>query len=117
MHKHLRRLQRVWIDWPIYFITTCIFKRRAILASKEVAAILVDEWRNAHDRHVWAIGLYVIMPDHVHVFCLAELDVERLATFLQPCNLCTSTRVSRELRLPGTVRHDVRLDHVLRPGE
>src|SRR5207248_4124540 len=68
MHKHLRRLQRVWIDWPIYFITTCIFKRRAILASREVAAILVDEWRNAHDRHGWAIGRYVIMPDHVHFF-------------------------------------------------
>src|SRR5438445_319566 len=83
MHKHLRRLQRVWIDWPIYFITTCIFKRRAILASKEVAAILVDEWRNAHDRHGWAIGRYVIMPDHVHFFCSAELDAKTLPTFLQ----------------------------------
>src|SRR5438309_8617745 len=83
MHKHLRRLQRVWIDWPIYFITTCIFKRRAILASKEVAAILVDEWRNAHDRHGWAIGRYVIMPDHVHFFCSAELDAKSLPTFMQ----------------------------------
>jgi hypothetical protein len=25
VHKHLRRLERVWIDWPIYFITTCTF--------------------------------------------------------------------------------------------
>src|SRR6266446_1483124 len=24
MHKHLRRLQRAWIDWPIYFITTAL---------------------------------------------------------------------------------------------
>jgi putative transposase len=63
MHKHLRRLQRVWIDWPIYFITTCTFKRRAILASKEVAAILIDEWLDAHSRHGWAIGRYVIMPN------------------------------------------------------
>src|SRR5207253_3256258 len=76
MHEHLRRLQRVWIDWPIYFITTCTFRRRAILGSKEVAAILTDEWRNAHDHHGWAIGRYVIMPDHVHFFCSAELDAK-----------------------------------------
>ena len=103
MHKHLRRLQRVWIDWPIYFITTCIFKRRAILASKEVAAILVDEWRNAHDRHGWAIGRYVIMPDHVHFFCSAELDAKTLPTFLQAWKQWTSKRMTRELGLPGTV--------------
>src|SRR6266849_10265924 len=76
MHKHLRRLESIWIDWPIYFITTCTLKRRSILASKEVAKILIDEWRCAHDRHGWAIGRYVIMPDHVHFFCSAELDAK-----------------------------------------
>jgi hypothetical protein len=51
VHKHLRRLERVWIDQPIYFITTCVLGRRAILATNEIAAILADEWRNAHRRH------------------------------------------------------------------
>src|SRR5207248_10401026 len=96
MHKHLRRLQRVWIDWPIYFITTCTFKRRAILASKEVAAILVDEWRNAHDRHGSAIGRYVIMPDHVHFFCSAELDAKTLPTFPHTGKQRTRKRTTRE---------------------
>jgi putative transposase len=67
---------------PIYFITTCTFKRRAILASKEVAAILIDEWRNAHDRHGWAIGRYVVMPNHVHFLCSAELGAKTLPVFL-----------------------------------
>jgi hypothetical protein len=40
------RLERVWIDWPIYFITKCSFRRRPILASKKVAKILSDEWRS-----------------------------------------------------------------------
>jgi hypothetical protein len=62
MHRHLRRLERVWIDWPVYFITTCTFHRKAILASNKVAGIIIDEWRNAHNRHGWAIGRYVIMP-------------------------------------------------------
>jgi hypothetical protein len=61
VHKHLRRLERVWIDRPIYFMTTCTFRRRAILATNDVADILIDEWRNAHDRHGWAIGRYVII--------------------------------------------------------
>jgi hypothetical protein len=51
MQKHLRRLERVWIGWPIYFITTCTLERRPILASKDVAATLIKEWQNAHDRH------------------------------------------------------------------
>src|SRR4029077_8963744 len=68
MHKHLRRLERVWIGWPIYFITTCTLGRRAILAAKEVSEILTDEWRNGRSRHGWAVGRYVIMPDPVHLF-------------------------------------------------
>jgi REP element-mobilizing transposase RayT len=80
MRKHLRRLERVWIDWPIYFITTCTSKRRWILTSKGVAKILVDEWRNAHDRHGWAIGRYVIMPDHVHFFLLGRVGWQNAAS-------------------------------------
>ena len=83
VHKHLRRLERVWIDQPIYFITTCTFERRAILATDEIATLLSDEWRDAHDRHGWAIGRYVIMPDHVHFFCRAELGAKSLPIFLQ----------------------------------
>jgi REP element-mobilizing transposase RayT len=68
VHKHLRWLEGIWVGWPIYFITTCTVERRTILAFKEIAEILIGEWRNAHTRHGWAIGRYVIMPDHVHFF-------------------------------------------------
>jgi putative transposase len=79
----LHRLERVWIDWPIYFITTCPFERRPILASKKVAEILGAEWWHAHDRRGRAIGQYVIMPDHVHFFCSAELDARTLSLFIR----------------------------------
>ena len=103
VHKHLRRLERVWVDWPIYFITTCTFERRAILGSSDIAAILVQEWRNAHDRHGWAIGRYVIMPDHVHFFCRAELDAKPLRIFMQKWKQWTSKRVAREIAHSGLV--------------
>ena len=117
MHKHLRRLQRVWIDWPIYFITTCTFKRRAILVSKEVAAMLIDEWLDAHSRHGWAIGRYVIMPNHVHFFCSAELGDKPLPIFMQRWKGWTSKRIARELKLSGRVRQEEFSDHVLRSSE
>ncbi len=117
MHKHLHRLERAWIDWPIYFMTTCTFKRRAILASKEVGEILVDDWRVDRGRHGWAIGRYVIMPDHVHFFCSAELGAKTLPRFIQAWKQWTSKRMAREVRLSGTVWQEEFSDHVLRSSE
>jgi len=127
MHKHLRRLERVWIDRPIYFITTCTLERRRILASNEVAMLLGQEWSNAHDRHGWAIGRYVIMPDHVHFFCRAELAAKPLPTFMQKWKQWTSKRMAREiavavtgnpgLKKSGTVWQEEFFDHVLRSSE
>ena len=68
MHKHLRRLDRIWLDSPIYFITMCTKDCRAMLARDEVTKILIAEWRAAHERHSWVVGRHVIMPDHVHFF-------------------------------------------------
>jgi putative transposase len=117
MHKHLRRLERVWIEWPIYFITTCTSRRRSVLASTEVAEILTNEWRNAHDRHGWAIGRYVIMPDHVHFFCSAELDAKALPIFMQRWKEWTSKRMARPLNLCRTAWQEEFFDHVLRSSE
>jgi putative transposase len=117
MHKHLHRLERVWVDWPIYFITTCTFKRRPILTSREVAEILIDEWRDSHNRHGWTIGRYVILPDHVHFFCSAELNGKALPTFMQAWKQWTSKRIVRELKFSGKVWQEEFFDHVLRSSE
>jgi REP element-mobilizing transposase RayT len=117
VHKHLRRLERVWIDQPIYFITTCTSARRAILATDEFATILIDEWRGAHDRHRWEIGRYVIMPDHVHLFCRAELDAKSLPIFMQKWKQWSSKRMARGLKLAGGIWQEEFFDHVLRSSE
>jgi len=46
---------------PSIFITNVHFPSKAILASNKVAGIIIDEWRNAHNRHGWAIGRSVII--------------------------------------------------------
>jgi len=81
-HKHLRRLPRIWIDSPIYFVTTCTKNRCTILARDGAAQILIAEWRTARERQGWAVGRYVIMPDHVHFFCRPELDAKACLNLL-----------------------------------
>jgi putative transposase len=62
---HLRSL-----EFPnqsiIQFVTVCVADRRRLLARAKVAALLLDCWRRADH---WRVGRYVIMPDHIHLFC------------------------------------------------
>ena len=126
MHKHLR-LERVSADAPIFFVTTCTNNRRAVLAGRDLAQILIEEWRTARERHGWVVGRYVIMPDHVHFFCSPELDAKTLPEFVGAWKSWTSRRISKLLRpasaTPATTAAATTLwqpeffDHVLRSSE
>ncbi len=63
------RLERVFqkYDPPLYFVTFCTAKRRKILATSLAHDAFIAYARVAEDRNV-AVGRYVIMPDHVHMF-------------------------------------------------
>ncbi|MDR2980863.1 MAG: transposase [Puniceicoccales bacterium] len=54
----------------LIFLTVCTKDRKPILAKKDVVALLLDAWQqSAH----WKIGRYVILPDHIHLFCAPAL--------------------------------------------
>ena len=124
MHKHLRRLEQVWIDQPIYFITACTKNRRAILTHTAITDILVDEWRTSRARHGWIVGRYVVMPDHVHFFCTAEHDAKTLSEFMRNWKSWTGKRINRLIQ-PGSptpattnvIWQSEFFDRVLRSGE
>ena len=122
MRKHLRRLERVWIDFPIYYITTCVRNRKSVLAQDDAARILVEEWRVAHRRHGWVVGRYVIMPDHVHFFCRAELGAKTLSDFVGNWKSWTSRTVNalvqpRSTPAATTLWQREFFDHVVRSNE
>jgi REP element-mobilizing transposase RayT len=81
-HAALRRLTQVWIDSPIFFLTVCVQARRELLASEAVHAVLREVWETGHQRHGWQVGRYVIMPDHVHLFCAAGRHAASLSTYV-----------------------------------
>ena len=50
----------------VYVVTVCTKARKNILASESAHLLLVDSWLQADE---WLVGKYVILPDHVHLFC------------------------------------------------
>jgi REP element-mobilizing transposase RayT len=64
----------VWIgDRPIIvLLTVCTDRRRCILANRPAFDTLLAAWRTAD---AWAVGRYVVMPDHVHLLCAPRHDV------------------------------------------
>src|ERR1700716_238211 len=50
----------------IIFLTVCSKDRRQIFASPDVPDVLVNAWTDAKSCRV---ERYVIMPDHIHLFC------------------------------------------------
>jgi putative transposase len=60
----------------LQYITVCADKRRPLLAKPDIVTLLLDCWRKADH---WLVGRYVIMPDHLHLFCApAKLPVTPL---------------------------------------
>ena len=50
----------------IIFVTACTASCRKILATRETHSTVVRAWQRAS---TWLVGRYVIMPDHLHLFC------------------------------------------------
>ena len=62
------RLGRIFPSTPVFFVTFCTHRRRQLLATNPVHTVLLKFAHHAYaERHI-AIGRYVIMPDHIHLF-------------------------------------------------
>jgi REP element-mobilizing transposase RayT len=61
------------------FVTCCTQSRRACLDRVEVHAALRESWQAA-DR--WIVGRYVVMPDHIHLFCAPTPNAGSLSRWM-----------------------------------
>ena len=66
----------------IVFVTVCTKDRKPILATPEVHDLLRSCWSEADG---WLVGRYVILPDHLHLFCAPaqreNISVKKWVTF------------------------------------
>ena len=117
-HKRLRRLDTVWIEPAIFFVTICARDRRPIFATHENFSILRDELASARSRHGWRVGRYVAMPDHLHFFCASDETpgAASLSRFVGSFREWTAKRiVAAGVRAP--IWQKQFFDHLLRSDE
>ncbi|MBL9114396.1 MAG: transposase [Verrucomicrobiaceae bacterium] len=116
-HQHLRRLDRIWSDAPIAFITCCVADRKTLLAHHYVSEIFNEVWDNCESLYRWEVGSYVIMPDHVHFFCAGVGCTKPLATFVGKWKEWTAKNLARRHQYPRTLWQPQFFDHVMRSDE
>ncbi len=118
-HKHLRRLDSVWIESPVYFLTLCTAGRRAVLANELAVVVLRAEFEAAPRRYGWTIGRFVAMPDHLHFFCVSnETTVgASLSRFMAGFKQWTAKGILNTARAPAPLWQKEFFDHVLRSDE
>src|SRR5437867_4290046 len=63
----LKRLDRLFVCHPLYFVTACTEDRKPILANTKVHEGFRRFCEAGLERGVY-VGNYVLMPDHLHLF-------------------------------------------------
>jgi len=105
------RLDPICIDQPLYFVTFATRDRRSIPSLDGAELALQQYARCAIVKFNVALGRYVIMPDHVHLFVRGDRDFT-LSSWIGGLKRAMSVAV-KSLRLwqPGF------FDHILRSDE
>lgn len=70
------RLSRIFPNNPVFFVTLCTYRRRKLLATHPVSAAFSQFAFRAYNERNIAVGRYVIMPDHLHLFVCGPDDFE-----------------------------------------
>src|SRR5947209_20431214 len=70
--KRPPRVDLVYFDQPVYFITFCTRNRRRIPSLGRVQSVFEKYAHTAIEKFNVAVGRYVIMPDHVHLFVCGD---------------------------------------------
>jgi REP element-mobilizing transposase RayT len=114
---HLHRLSQVWIKNPLYFLTVCCAGRRPVLQSALAANIIIRAWEASPKVGGWAIGRYVIMPDHVHFFARTQSAGKPLSGFMREWKCGTASQIIRAHALRPPLWQPEFFDHVLRSAD
>jgi REP element-mobilizing transposase RayT len=114
---HPRRPPRIttYSSLPLYFVTFNSHKRRRLLDACDVHDTLRSYCEEAGRRGI-AVGRYVIMPDHIHLFVRLPVEGIGLSRWMQGLR----TAVGKTLLRMGYAKphwQEGFFDHVLRSDE
>ena len=98
-------------DPPLYFVTLCTRDRRRQLADKAAHSALIGYGQKGIDRG-FALGRYVIMPDHIHLSVSGGDDFD-LGIWIRGLKRVVAAAVSGG----GSIWQRGFFDHVIRSSE
>jgi putative transposase len=101
---------------PFYFVTFNTSKRVRLLALPEIHHVFRAFCRRAHEQYDVAVGRYVLMPDHVHLFVAFPPTGITLSKWMQSLRSVLGKKL---LRFGFQKPHwqEGFFDHVLRSAE
>jgi putative transposase len=111
------RLSRIFQSYaaPLFFITICTWERRSLLAGESIHTAFCLFSNRAMTEHGVAVGRYVLMPDHMHLFVRLPLDAK-----LQNWVNVLKNSLGKALRqkdIPAPHWQRGFFDHLMRSGE
>ena len=113
--ERLRRLDRIFVRSPIYFVTACMSHRRKILATPAIHECFIQFATDGPKHGAWT-GAYVLMPDHLHLFVALDDENTALTDWMKSLkNVLSSTLRSAGVSPPHFQKGF--FDHVLRSAE
>lgn len=113
--KRLHRLECIYVRSPVYFVTTCTFDRRKVLASEAIHKTFVEFALQGPTHGAW-VGNYNLMPDHLHAFVATDDQKIMLSAWMKSLK----NSISKILRTEGVVAphwQKTFFDHVLQSNE
>jgi putative transposase len=107
-----QRLDIIFSRNPVYFVTFCTRNRQAIPDLQQAQAALEAYARRGIDDFGSALGRYVIMPNHIHLFVCGDVEFE-----LSKWVAGLKRAISKARRLRGEFWQPTFFDHILRTEE
>ena len=106
------RLERIIPDAPLFFVTFCTRDRKRIRLLSQAHAALETYAERALAEFNVAVGRYVIMPDHIHLFVRGDPEF-----LLSPWVGGLKRALSVALGIRGRLWQPGFFDHILRSDE
>ena len=107
-----QRLEIIFSTDPVYFVTFCTLNRQPIPDLRKAQTTLESYAGHGVENFGVALGRYVIMPDHIHLFVCGDPDFE-----LSKWVAGLKRAISKSLGVRGKFWQPTFFDHVLRSEE
>jgi len=113
--ERLHRLEQLYAENSVFFVTFCTEERKPILANPSVHDTFLQFCREALNGDIF-VGRYILMPDHIHLFVKLPPPSENLSRWIKSLK----NSLSKTLRFHNVAAPHWQkgfFDHVLRSME